>query len=481
MFYSPIKLFILASLILICVILAACGFIDLRQIQYSVEPNSFDSLLEFSDSPLIINFDTEMIKRDAEGSIQVSSDLGAVRGDTNWQGNSLYFVPVSGWTAGIRYTLSINGTLRSTDGRDLRLQHFVSFYAINKITPPLLERHYPAEGEAINTNDFALELHFTVPMNRLSVESAVSIDGVGSKIFEWQDDDKTIRVIADRSLSAWTSYTWNIKESAKSIDGVPLPKQYSGSFTTNLDLDLPEIAGVYPVASSYGNWSATGKDIENGLALGEGIAVEFSKPMGESVLRSMRFEPSLTGRTEMLDENKIVYIFTRNPEPETVYTLIISGETRDSEGLKIGNEYRVSFLPDIPYLNVISFNDNGNPAVENLTSGIILPVRVEPGIGEAAFSIRFSLPLNNEEKQNITQRIILSPFFPRSASPVALQFVSWVSDDRIFMRWEGLKPGDEKSRNYYRLTIPGGRGGITSAGIYMKEDINIYLEAVNEN
>lgn len=481
MFRSPINLFILINILLIFTVIIACGFIDLRPIRYSVKPYGLDDVLDNADSPLIVSFDTEMIKKDAESVIQVYSDHGAVRGDFHWNDNSLYFVPVSGWTAGIKYTLTINGSIRSRDGRELRIQHFVSFYAINKEAPPVLEKHYPADGESVGTNNFILELHFSTPMDRLSVESSVSIDGIGNKSFEWSDEDKVLKVAAEKTLAVWSSYNWSLKESAKSTNGVPVPKQYSGSFTTNLDQLLPEVVRVYPVSFSYGSWSATGAEIETGLALGEGIAVEFNKAMDESVLRSTRFEPSLSGRTEMLADNKLVYIFTRNPEPETLYTLIISGDTKDTEGLKIGKEYRISFMPDIPYLKVLSFKEGNNPAIENSFSGIVLPITVEEGTGKAVFSIRFSLPLNNEEKQNITQRIILSPFFPKTLPPAALQFVDWFSNDRVLMRWEGLEAGNDEEKNYYKLTIPGGRGGISAGGLYMKEDFNIYLEALNEN
>jgi hypothetical protein len=135
---------------------------------------------------------------------------------------------------------------------------------------------------------------------------------------------------------------------------VPLPKTYSGYFITDKDQTLPCVTNVYPVLNTNGSWFPTGANIETGLGQGHGITVVFNKPMGESALRSLRFEPSLSGRTEFLSENSIVHIFTRDPEPETTYIMIISGDTRDSEGLKIGADFRISFSPDIPFLNVLS-------------------------------------------------------------------------------------------------------------------------------
>jgi hypothetical protein len=469
-------------IILLCVLfLISCGFIDLRKIIFSIEPNEPDSILSDSSSPVILKFNTEMNKKNTEKILQVSSDNGVMKGDYFWERNILYFIPVPGWTVGIRYTLSFIGTIESVDGRDLRVEHFVSFYAVNKNSPPLLEWHYPANGAAVGTSDIVLEFIFSRSMDRLSVESALTIEGTGDKTFEWKNENKELKVTVDKALSPWTSYRWNLRDSAKSIDGVPLPKIYSGYFTTNLDKVFPCVVRVFPVLFSGGSWFPTGANIETGLASKQGIAIEFNKPMGENVLRSIRFDPSLSGRTEYLSEKSIVYILTKDPEPETMYTLIVSADTKDSEGLKIGNNYRINFIPDIPFLNILSFSKDSDLVVENITQNARFPVSITPVTGELFFIIRFSFPFSIEEKQNTAQKIILSPFFPRTLLPIALQYVSWIGDDRLAMRWEGLKPGDTETPHYYKLTIPGGKSGISNGmGMYMKEDMIIYLEVVNE-
>jgi len=466
--------------ILLCVILiTSCGFIDLRPIGFEIEPDETDSLLPDPYSPMILKFDTEMKKDDVEGIMQINSDIGSVKGDKHWEENDLYFIPVQGWTAGVRYTLSLLGTLRSVDGREMRIERFVSFYAINKNPPPLLEQHIPANGSSIGTNNVVFEFHFSRSMEKHTVESAFTFEGIGNKTFEWLDDDKILKVTPDKSLSPWIMYKWNLKDSAKSIDGVPLPKTYSGYFTTDLDKTLPQVTSVYPVIFSDGCWYPTGTNLETGLRSGHGIAVSFNKPMGENVLRSLRFEPSLTGRAEMLSEKSIVYIFTKNPEPETTYTLIVSGDAKDSEGLKIGGDYKLNFNVDIPYLNVISISAPNGQLMENFSpTNNVFPVHVEQGTGQITLSIHFSLMFGLEEKQNAPQKITLSFFFPKYLPPVALRDIQWSSDDRLFMQWEGLSAGGEIP-HYYKLTIPGGKNGIISdLGFFMKEDLVLYLEAV---
>jgi hypothetical protein len=47
------------------------------------------------------------------------------------------------------------------------------------------------------------------------------------------------------------------------------------------------------------------------------------------------------------------------------------------------------------------------------------------------------------------------------------------------MEWEGLRPGAAGEAHYYRLDIPGGRGGIgDGGGMYLEEDNFLFLEAV---
>jgi len=474
-----LRLLISLPLVLLCVYLLSCGFADLRQIGITIEPNETNSLLAEAYSPVILKFSTEMNKNEAEGVLQVSSVSGVVNGDRFWKDNTLYFVPVAGWSAGVRYTLSLSGTIRAADGREIRLERFVSFYAINKNEPPFLEWHSPSEGESTGTAGVCFEFHFSRPMNRLSVESALSLDGIAGKVFEWSDNDRILKVSHDGKLSAFTLYKWNLQDSAKSTDGVPLAKSYSSYFTTDLDKILPRVEDVYPVMNTGGQWFPTGADIKTGLMSGQGIAVAFNKPMGENILRSLRFEPSLTGRVEFLSEKSIVYIFTKDPEPEKTYTLIVSSDTQDSSGLKLGEDYKVNFTPDILFLNILSFSASGVPLVIDKNSSIaVLSVPVEPATGEILLSIRFSLPFKNEEKQNIALKINLNVFFPRTISSAALKDAKWVSADILQMKWEGLTAGYEEP-HLYKLTIPGGKGGITMTdGTYMKEDFIVYLEAV---
>jgi len=474
MFLSRNKLLLLCA-----IILSSCGFADLRPVLVTITPDGSNSVLQSLYSPIMLEFNTEMAKHETEGVLQVNSDIGTVSGDKYWEGDSLYFVPVQGWTAGVRYTLNLVGTIQAEDGREARIERFISFYAINKNPPPSLDSFNPSNGSSVSVNNSVFEFNFSRSMDKISVESAIVINGIGNKTFKWLDEDRVLNVIPDNALSPWTMYRWNIKDSAKSADGVPLAGSYSGYFITDLDKTYPHVTEVYPVSFSDGCWYPAGINMEAGLFPGYGIAVSFNKPMGESALRSIRFEPSLTGRTEFLSEDSVVYIFTRDPDPETVYTLIVSGDAKDSEGIKTGSDYKLNFNSDIQFLRVNSISVNEISEYDCITSeNKLIQTGVTPGTGQILLSINFSLRFSAEEKQNAPQRVQLSPFFPKTLKPVALLSVNWISDDRLCLKWEGLTL-PEGIPHFYKLVIPGGKGGISAGtGVFMKEDLIFYLEAV---
>lgn len=487
---------------LVSLAVVSCGFIDLRLIGFSIEPDTPDAVLSSEYGTVNITFNTEMDRQATEGIIKVTSDSGSVDGDVSWAGNTLIFRPVAPWTAGIRYALNASGMVRAADSRELRIEKVVFFYALNKSPVPQLESFAPSDGASVESvigdtgnlsgHSPVLELRFSCPMDRFSTETAFSIEGMSNKIFDWSDDDTRLRISPEKNLSPWKSYRWTLADSAKSREGVPLAKSLSARFITDADRLLPRVNGVYPaIFTDDMYWQASGETLENGFGASQGIIIEFNKPMADNASNLIRFDPSLAGRAERISETAFVYIPNRDPQPETSYAIIISADAQDSGGMKMGEEFREHFTADIPYLRIISFNVDGTDAAIDLTNadtaksggdlynGEALAVQADvPGGGALRFTIGFSLPFELEAKQNIPRSISLAPFFPGTLPPIALRFVTWISDRHLRMEWEGLQPGTADELHFYRLAIPGGRGGIdTGNGMYMREDQYIMLEA----
>ena len=222
MFQSRIRIdtwaLAVAALALTALLLASCGFVDLRSIELTTTPGDPYTILPYANSPVILYFDTEMMEKETEGVLQILSPSGTVEGDLKWErkGRELHFIPAASWSKGIRYVLKVTGTVYSMDGRDFYFSREVPFYAAAKLPLPYLAASDPVDGastEAFLPGETMLSLRFSLPMDRESTLAALSCDGLDQKnqefiekYIEWSDDDRVLCIKSAAPLSAWTVY-----------------------------------------------------------------------------------------------------------------------------------------------------------------------------------------------------------------------------------------------------------------------------------
>ncbi|MDR2095681.1 MAG: Ig-like domain-containing protein [Treponema sp.] len=463
----------------------SCGFMDLRPVSLDVYPSEPDTVLKDSRTPLVFRFDTEMDRNGAEALVNVAFNGGRVEGDLSWEGNTLYYRPVEGWSPGRPYGLNLSGTADTLDGRELRIARYIPFFAVSREALPMLVRFSPDDGGVVGLSaeeGCTVELFFSEPMDRASVERTFTVDGLDNFSFIWAEEDRLLSVRFSGTLKPWTAYHWTISDKALDKRGAPLAKAVSAQFITGKDTLLPKPVDVYPMLFSNGKWLPTGGVLETDLGSAQGIGVEFNKEMDEeSMLRSLRFEPALSGRGEFLSPVSFVFIPDKDPEPETVYTLVISADTKDRYGLKIGADYERPFTADLPYLEFLSIAADGGNTLQGNAIGAVLQVPVEEAQdGMIGLDIGFSHLFTEEAMLDAAFRIVLEVFFPGTLNPVSLRSARW-SDGGLRLEWEGLEAGKPGEVHYYKLSVPGGRTGITDGkGSYLKEDVTIYLEGVNK-
>jgi hypothetical protein len=465
------------------VLLVSCkDFINLELIGFTIYPGGDNTVLETDTAALSVRFDTAMDHLETQKALSVSSAGGSVQGDMFWQGATLYFHPLEPWLPGVRYSLGLEGTIYALDGREERVIKHVPFYALSREAAPYGIGFSPADGASVGVSSAEgafVRVVFSRPMDRQSTADAFSLEGVSEKEVRWFDDDTVMEVHPKNSLSPWTVYRWTLSDKARSRGGVPLGRGMSGSFVTDADRILPEVTGVYPLIrggpESGAWWIKTGANAENGLGHNQALGIEFNKPMGESVLRSLRFDPSLAGRTERWTSSSVVFIPDKDPDPETIYTLYVSAESRDTGGLAMAAEYALSFTVDIPYLRVISL-DSGRGSISPVHNGSYPAETILPE-GIVTVALQFSHILDGPAQAAAVVSIRLEPYFPGTLKPVSLRSVRWWSADTLIIQWEGIEQSLPSERHYYRLVLPGGRSGISDGrGSYLKDDLYFFIE-----
>ncbi|MDR0586964.1 MAG: Ig-like domain-containing protein, partial [Treponema sp.] len=461
-------------------------FVDLRPIGYVSFPGGAGTILPEKNTAVGIRFDTDMDRTETQKAFSVNRDGIPVKGDIFWNGRELCFIPVEGWQPGLCYMLSLDGTIFALDGREARSALYVPFYALSPAELPRLVSFSPEDGGSTGVSPAEgalLRLNFSVPMDRLSVEDALNINGLGECENVWLDDDRTLEVVPENNLSPWTVYRWTLTTAALSREGAPLAKEAGASFVTDADRILPCVIEVSPLVRAdpatglY--WQKTGREMEDGLGSGQAIGIVFNKAMADSVLQAIRFEPALAGRSEWWTDKAVVFVPDRDPEPETAYTLVVS-KTADRSGLAMENERRFYFTPDIPYLKILSLAAGGPVLAAPENGGLCsAPVAMPDGI--IALSVRFSHPFTVDARAAAVLALRLEPYFPGVLLQPGLRSAHWWSDDTLVLDWEGAEPGVDGEAHYYRLVFPGGRGGIADGkGSYLREDYRFILEALNE-
>ena len=473
--------FILFSAVFL--VLGSCkNFINLSRIGYSVYPGNDNTVLPGDTIPLSVSFDTSMDKLGTQKILSVQASGTFVKGDLLWHGNELAFIPLEPWLPGVRYVLNLEGVLYAEDGREERISKYVSFYALSRDKAPHVLAFTPLDGSSVGVTSEEgafVSIVFSQPMDTQSTIDAFFIDGVSERDFIWSSGDTVMEMHSKINLNPWTVYRWSLSNKAKGKNGVPLGKEITGRFVTDRDRILPEVKDVFPLlkggSSSGGWWIKTGSSIENGLGSGQAIGIEFNKPMDESAERTIRFNPPLAGRTEIWKSNTLVFIPDRDPEPETIYTLIVSAEARDTGGLKMERDFSLSFIADIPFLSLLSLNAGfGDITPEQngiYTAGSIMPE------GICTLTIRFSHMIAPEARSSNVLALRLETFFPGILRPVSFRSARWWSADTVVLQWEGIEQSKAGEKHFYRLILPGGRSGISDGkGSYLKEDVFYFLE-----
>lgn len=471
-------------------VVTGCGFADLRPVTVSTSPSDMNAVLPTNKTPVIVNFSAEMMRIESESAVRITSDAGAALYDAAWQGNSLYCTPVPSWTPGVRYVLSLSGTVYAADGRELQTAASVPFFAVSASPAPVVVSFSPENTASVGVNaeyGANITVRFSEPMDRKSVETAFSWDTGSEKIFSWADNDTLFTVSAPKPLSPWTVCRWSIGAGAASAVGVPLYREVKAYFVTDADRSRPAVERVYPVLWSNGAWVDALRPIETGFTADTSIFISFNKDMDtESVRRAIRIEPSLSGRVEEISASRFVFIPETAPKIGERYALIISADTADISGLKLGSEYRVYFTPDIPFLRVMSLSSANMtlttaPDPRNGAEFTVNIVKTGAGgVGILSVRLRFSLGFTEKAKLDLPFLVSLSGFFPDILTPVSLQSAHWTSADTLSLTWNGVKGGSAAEPYYYKLTLPGGiNGAANGRGSYFQDELSFYFKAVS--
>jgi hypothetical protein len=472
---------------IVCVLMlfmgVSCEFVNLEPIGMRIEADGSGGALASAYSPVKIVFDCEMAQTETGSVVSVKSIQGNTDVDRTWEASTLLLTPVAGWSPGVVYTVSVSGVIYAVDGREERVAEHASFHYGSARDIPFVVSFYPLDGAKTGVNEQEgafVQLFFSQPMDTHSVEDAFTINGFTDKEYTWNEEKTIVTVTNSKNIAPLEKYEWTLDTAAKSAAGFSLVQKVGAQWTSDAETLKPAVSGVYPVKkkeSEHGfDWIETGNPIESGFGYGEAVKIEFSRNMDIASLKNIvRFEPSLSGRTEMISLRKLVFIPERNPVIGTYYTMTISGDAKDENGITMGDDYRARFKPDITYLDTVLMTVSGSPVRSGGEYEAVLDA-VEP---ELTISVEFNQAFLSENQIDSLNQIKVSKVFPADAPTPVLTSAVWTKDKMLSQVWSKLlDSGGHDHRYYYQCVIPGGQNGVTNGkGAYLKEDIVFYISA----
>ncbi|MCX7024142.1 MAG: hypothetical protein NT080_05910 [Spirochaetes bacterium] len=459
---------------------SACGLVDLRPIACTTRPRARNEVLP-SDGAVWIEFGEEVYRPGAERRLSIESPAGAVSGDRSWDGNRLSLVPTPSWTPGVRYEFAFSGEVTAATGRTDSFDIRIPFSAGRPSGAPSVASHDPPDGASVGT-DAVLWLFFSEPMDRSACERAFSISPPADCDFEWSPDSTRLVARPRKRLEPVRRYGWRLSADASAVDGAKLGAEAEGGFVTDADGVPPSVLRAAPALYSGGAWaflSGTADLAE--LDVGQSAMVLFSEDVDtETVRDSVRIEPSTRGIVEAIGGRAAVFRFEETPEPGKQLELVVATSLKDRAGLPLREEFRKAFVPSTQWLRVTDIGQQGGASAHDPGDGRLLVFEAVDPNGEATFFMRFSFPFGLAERIDASARVSCEAFFPSSTLPPATVAASWPAADELVLCCSGFTESDSLAARFYRITIPGGKAGITDGnGRLMKDDLHIFIEEAN--
>lgn len=284
------------------------------------------------DSAIAVTFDQPVVALGADpASLPAAFRLEpAAQGRGEWLNTSAYiFYPEPALAGGLTYRAILDESLTSVAGTSLAEG---KSWAFTTAVPTLLEIEPSTETPL--PLDLAMTLRFNQPMDRASVESNFALlgpVGAATGVFEWADDQRSVTFTVDQLLVRNSSYRLVLGADTKALGGTPLDQPWDIEMISAPELSVvstsPEQGGVtneWGSSSIYFSTQLDTKDANDYVSISPEVQ-DFS---------ANAYEDSL-----YLDGTF---------DPETSYTVTVSGNLKDRWGGSLGEDYLFRFTTPAP-------------------------------------------------------------------------------------------------------------------------------------
>ena len=312
-------------------------------------------------------------------------------------------------------------------------------------------------------------LSFSRSLDRNLFEKEFSISPATDLTFGWNGDDTGVTIGPRSSWLNLELYRWKLTGKITDTGGIPLPRQYDGSFLVQLDTTPPRILSVNPAADNGdGTFTPMPERTACELRSGEHLALIFSEAIDhESLRQTLTISPPIEGFLLEKGPASALYHISEPLPPGSEYGITVGKGLKDSSGNRTADDWIFRFSPDIPALKILNIDIEDQSGLyrrigsDELGFGGYIDTPGLKYFGGGKLHLIIAHSENFPETSHgartaFAELISLGAVFPPGTTPPSLFCSAWESDSRLRLIYSGLESHHPGKPVYYRFKISSG-------------------------
>ena len=296
----------------------------------STDPKN-NAILVPQNLSINLTFSEQLNRTTVIGNITISPSIEII--GYEWYDNDMKVaLQIPTLKNGTSYFVTVNTNITNLTGKPLKFPYefrFTTEDPYNQIRPYVTD-HFPKGINIPISTD--IQINFSFPMYRQSVEQAFSIKPKVKVDVQWLDD-MTVVFAPLKNLAILTVYTIVINTDAINLIGNSLEEPYVFTFTTEVDHYPPKVIEHHPLGYELASINL------------ERITIIFDEPVYTNSVEE-RFEilPPVKGTFEWFDDNQeLRYNLQTQLIYNEIYTVKLLPGLMDAIGNPTNDTYEFSF------------------------------------------------------------------------------------------------------------------------------------------
>ena len=304
---------------------------------------------------VMLAFSLEPDRNSVERSFSLSENGQNLSGHFSWQGNRMIFSPASPLAANKEYLIVLKTDAQDTRGLNIEKQFEAAFTTRNGNGRPTLLLTNPADGGIMPDERGRVELMFSSPMNRSSLQHLVFSPSV-SGVWALEQDNYLAVFTPSENWYNGRSYRLTIGAAIADEKEMEMGRDLFLHFSAGTDTTRPELLTALILDKNNNTVGILAADdgsvLENaGWEKDYKIGLKFSKPVDSmSVASALNCDPSLGIALEMPPGfyDYIIGCFSGIPVYDSSYAVTLGKAVKDRYGNTMDNKITWHIRTDGP-------------------------------------------------------------------------------------------------------------------------------------